>query len=151
MKERAREAAQMWEYAFGISFNTTLVKREEFLSKMDELRHPIVLMGWASWYNDPQYSLDVLKEGSLRITPTAWSNAELAGLLKEADTQPQKEARNRCLRRAEALVMNEMPIVPVYDYIIRYMKNECLDGVIVSMLGTIDFRWAKIKRKDVCQ
>lgn len=140
----------MWEQAFGISFSMTLVKRKQFLSKMAELRHAIILMGWASWYNDPQYSLDVLKETSLRINPTTWTNAEVVELLKLADTQQGKEARNCCLKRAETLVMNEMPIVPVYDYILRYMKNECLDGVVVSRLGTIDFRWAKIKRMNVC-
>jgi oligopeptide transport system substrate-binding protein len=145
-KAISREISRMCEEAFGISLNLVLVSRKNFLSKMVESHHAILMTDWYSWYNDPQYSLGVLKDDSLRINPTKWTHPELPELLKQAEEQPHKEARNNCLRRAEALMMNEMPIVPLFDYTYRYLKNECLNGVAISMFGTIDFRWANIKR-----
>jgi oligopeptide transport system substrate-binding protein len=144
-----REVARIWEEAFGISLHLNIVKRKYFFSKMEESRYAIATTSWASWYKDPQYSLDVLKEKTLQIIPSNWTSAELVELLEQAKEQRQKEDREDLLRRAEALVMNEMPIVPMYDYTYRHMKNERLDGVAISMFGTIDFRWAKIKRAPV--
>jgi oligopeptide transport system substrate-binding protein len=145
----AKEAVRMWKTAFAINVKLHTVKRGEFLSKMDAGEHAIAVTPWGSWYDDPQYTLDIFKGGALRINPSTWANVELAELVRQGENEVDIQRRRDFLKQAELLVMNEMPIIPIHDYSYRYIKNENLDGVVISKFGIPDFRWAKIKRTKV--
>jgi oligopeptide transport system substrate-binding protein len=140
-----KQTAQMLKEAFGISIKLDVVKRKYFFAAMTESYHDIVMTEWYSWYNDPQYTLRIFKGEPLRVNPSNWANAEITELLERAEAELQPTARDYYLKTAEALVMREMPIIPLYECLYRYIKNDKLDGVVISMTGVVDFRWAKIK------
>ena len=49
------------------------------------------------------------------------------------------------MAQAENIVMEEMPIIPVFYYTFKYMKKDSVNNIYLSHLGQIDFKWAEIK------
>jgi oligopeptide transport system substrate-binding protein len=143
----AEQTARMWKEAFGIDIQICAASRKKFLTIRAKGLHDIVLMTWGSWYNDPQYSLTVLSDVELLVNPVKWPNSRLAELLDRANTSTNTEERRAYLRHAEALVVEETTIIPIYDSIYRYMKNDALEGATLSPFGGIDFKWASLRNK----
>ena len=48
----------------------------------------------------------------------------------------------RALREAEDILMDEMPILPIYYYTTVTAANENVKGVRISTLGKISFKYA---------
>ena len=49
------------------------------------------------------------------------------------------------LRDTEHILMDQMPIIPIFHFALNYLQSEALEEVALSPLGQIDFRWAVIK------
>ncbi|MFS8630738.1 MAG: hypothetical protein LOD92_06240, partial [Bacillales bacterium] len=52
------------------------------------------------------------------------------------------EKRLELLKQAEAIIMDEMPVIPIYFYTYNWVQNENLKNVSVTGLGDIQFKWA---------
>ena len=141
----AEEIARMWKEALGINVRVSPVKRKDFLPIRAKEHHDIALMTWGCWYNDPHYSLSVLSDIDLLVNPTKWPDSKLAEIVAKANGSQTLEERREHLRRGEAFVMEEMPIIPLCDSVYRYLKNDALDGVTFSSFGGIDFKWASLR------
>jgi oligopeptide transport system substrate-binding protein len=48
---------------------------------------------------------------------------------------------------AEKLLMEEMPVIPLYFTSICYAKKKNLKNVYVSELNQLDFKWAEYEKK----
>ena len=46
------------------------------------------------------------------------------------------------LKRCESILMQEMPIIPIYHQNMRFVKQDRLKEVCISSLGNLDFKWA---------
>jgi oligopeptide transport system substrate-binding protein len=40
--------------------------------------------------------------------------------------------------------MKEMPIIPLFHYTMLYVSNPKVKGVVLSSLGSVDFKWAYV-------
>ena len=140
-KSIARAIVHSWEEAFHIPFVLDIVKWHEFFERLGGSSHDILMHVWYSWYRDPMYSLSVLQAPSTTINFTKWLHDGFSALLNRADATESSSERDSCLREAEALVIKEMPIIPIFDYSSRYLKNEAFDDINVTHLGNVDFKW----------
>lgn len=141
-KSIATYAVHAWEEAFGVSINIELLPWNDFLNNLSSSSHDIIGVVWYSWYRDPAYSLKLLSTPRNHFNASRWSSEAIKKLLDRAELQQERQARNEYLREAEALFMDEMPIVPIYECNARYMKSEDIDNLYVSPLGNIEFKWA---------
>ena len=55
----------------------------------------------------------------------------------------QKE-REQAMEEAEKILMDEMGCIPLYNSIKAYVANPKLVDVVMSKMGTIDFKWADL-------
>jgi oligopeptide transport system substrate-binding protein len=143
-KSLARAVVRYWEKAFHIPFVLDIVKWHEFFERLGRSSHDILTNVWYSWYKDPMYSLSVLKTATNTINVARWSNDEFTALLNRAEDAQTTSERESCLRAAEELAINEMPIIPIFDYSSRYVKNEAFDNIYVAHLGNVDFKWTTV-------
>jgi oligopeptide transport system substrate-binding protein len=132
-------AIKSWEETFQISFQVEFARDRKFFDAISESSYDILSSVWTSWFQDPLYTFHPLKNRTCKINASRWSNNDFTSLIEQAETFPNQ--RNNYLRKAEQLVMQEMPIIPVFDYTLRYMKNESLSNVYVHRIGNVDFRW----------
>lgn len=143
----AHNAAKQWKEVFGIDFQVASYKWENFMQKC--LAHDFQIMGttWYSWFNDPLYNLEYMKFQTGDMNSSQWHNKTYISLLDQASTSLDQRERKKLLRDAETIVMDEMPIIPVFYYTFKYMKKEHVNNIFLSHLGQIDFKWAYINKQ----
>ena len=81
-----------------------------------------------------------------RTNISGWYSAEYDALIAEAYLTPDRAIRNDCLKRAEALLIEESPIVPILFNQYFYAASADLEGFEVDGFGHIVF--TDVEQKD---
>lgn len=110
------EAVQeMWRRELGVHVNLVNMEQKTLLTMRRTLDYQILRSDWAADYLDPAAFLEVFTAQSGN-NHTGWASADYDALLFEAERTPDPAARHALLRRAEAILLNEAPIIPVFHY-----------------------------------
>jgi oligopeptide transport system substrate-binding protein len=141
-KTTAMAISRAWEEAFGISIIVELRPWNTFLNTLPSSSHDILGLVWYSWYSDPLYTLKIFSNQKSHFNASQWTCPEIQELLDTAEKEKDRPLRNTYLREAEQWLMDEMPAIPVYECNCRYMKAEDIDGIYVSQIGNVEFKWA---------
>ena len=88
---------------------------EEYRQRERSGRLPVWRAGWIADYLDADSFLYFLLHSSAQtVYPLGYRNAELDGLLSEARVSVDPELRYQLYRRAEKLLHQDCPVVPLY-------------------------------------
>ncbi|MCC6745495.1 MAG: peptide ABC transporter substrate-binding protein [Acidobacteria bacterium] len=71
--------------------------------------------GWIADYLDPNTFLDLFQAVTLNNHP-GWANAKYTKLMERANSDPDPLRRLTLLADAEAILLDEMPVIPLYYY-----------------------------------
>lgn len=91
--------------------------------------------GWIGDYVDPATFLMMFASNS-PSNHTRWSNAQFDGLLEQARVEKDDRRRMECFQRAERILMEEMPVIPVYFTVSRAMVRPYVRGYYPNILDT---------------
>lgn len=123
----AELARKQWQKALGI---TVTLQNETWSSYQDRLRMSKFDVGRQAWigdYIDPNTYIDMyVTDGE--NNQTGWSNSEYDALVEQAKSVRDPAERLAVLRKAEAILMEEMPIIPIYFYVSRNMVRPYVRG-----------------------
>ena len=145
MHKMIGEAIQeMWKVNLGIQ-NVTLVNQEwgSYLDARDEGNFTVARAGWIGDYNDPNTFLDMWLTGGGNNN-SRFSNEEFDRLVSECLIESNPSIRMDKLHRMEDILMEEMPIMPVYYYTQPAMISSKLKDVVSIIIGGVDFKSAYI-------
>jgi oligopeptide transport system substrate-binding protein len=98
--------------------------------------------GWAADYPSPRSFLEPLY--SSRARPPAGANASWYGnevvdaLLARADAAPTDEEALAGYAAAEDLVLEDMPVVPLFVDVVQTVHSDDVEGVVVEPHGGVD-------------
>ena len=140
---------QQWRERLGVNVRIEQVEWKVFLDRISRLDFEIARGGWYGDYVDPNTFIDMFVTGGGNNN-TGWSNRQYDGLVASAANQTDPAARMEDFRRAEALLLGEVPIIPLYFYTQVTLVRPGLEGVFPNMLNRIDFgviRWAPNARR----
>lgn len=76
---------------------------------------------------------------------SGYSNPDYDKLIAEAKVESDTAKRKELLREAEDILMEDMPILPIYYYTTVMGWNENVKGIQVSVLGTVYLQGAYIE------
>jgi oligopeptide transport system substrate-binding protein len=114
-KKIALAFRQMWKDTLGIDINLFNQEWKVYLDTQRKMQFDISRAGWVGDYPDPNTFLDMMvSEGS--NNQTGWANKEYDRLIEQAALTTDTKDRLEFFRQAEAILMDEMPIIPVYVY-----------------------------------
>jgi len=99
-------------------------------------------MGWTSWLHDPIYMLDTFRKRSFATNMSRWENEEYKECLEKSDHEIDPLKRKEYLHKAEKILMEEMPVIPICFTTLTYLKNPELQNVYLSHLKQLDFRYS---------
>ncbi|GAB4227253.1 MAG: oligopeptide ABC transporter substrate-binding protein OppA [Chlamydiales bacterium] len=136
----AQAIQQQWREAFGIKIELLGTERSIYLTKGISGDYQIRTATWYSWMNDPNYNLEFLKTKDNRINVTKWENSNYKRLVDLAEREVDAKLRLDYYRKAEQLLLDEMPIAPIYYDTYKFTKRDGISGLIISKLGQLDFR-----------
>ena len=140
----AQAVQQQWNKAFGIS---VLLKSQENKTFIDTVKNHNYQIASGSWYADfldPINFLEVFKYKSNGTNNTEWENPEYMSLLNASGQEPNPLKRYDILRKAEGILMDQMPVAPLFYGAFNYVKEDKISGVYFSELGILDFKHAFI-------
>ncbi|MBU0937012.1 MAG: peptide ABC transporter substrate-binding protein [Spirochaetes bacterium] len=96
--------------------------------------------GWLTDFMDPSGLLSIFTTGNAYNDPK-FNNAEYDRLLT-LSTQTRGKDHFDALYKAQAILMTELPIIPIYHYTDTIFVQSNLKGWDRSVLGTVDFSGA---------
>ena len=93
-----------------------------------------------SMYEDPLYFLDIFRERSCSYNFSRWENKAYQELLSIASSTTDMKKRTDALRAAEKLLIDQMPVIPIYMETCKFLVNENLKGYSITRSGDVDFK-----------
>ncbi len=146
-KKVALAIQQMWKKELGID---TLLENQEwkiFLSTRQELHFDISRAGSSSSIADPQDFLLSYTTGH-GMNDTGWSNAEYDKLIRAAAKTVNTEKRFDILAQAEQLLLEEMPLIPLYYYSDSYLVAPSVKDLDLNAIGHINYKDIYIEKAE---
>ncbi len=141
----AQAIQDQWKQAFGIEVKLHNMEWKVYLEEMHKGNYQIGRMGWLGDFNDPINFLELYKDKLGGNNDTFWENAEFQRLLNESASEADPLKRDQLLAQAEQILMDEMPIAPIYFYTKAYVKDDKVKGVMLHGLGDVDYKYAYIE------
>lgn len=131
-----------WRENLGVDFRIREINPEAYFYKLKEEKDDIFALGWIADYPDPQNFLDVLFHSESPENFGGYSNPELDRLLEQARVERDREKRLALYNRIEEMVMEDMPILPLWfgrSYILvkPYVKDFTLTPLGFPLLHKV--------------
>lgn len=126
--------ASMWQ-AIGVQTQITNVEFGLLTRKVRTRDFDVVRWTYFYAFNDAYSFLQVMSSSNPNNWP-GYSNREYDALLEQSNYMTDGAARAAVLRRAEALMMSEHPIAPIYFYVGRRLVSTRVKGWVDSPRGT---------------
>jgi oligopeptide transport system substrate-binding protein len=144
-KAIAEAVTEMWKKNLGITtIKATNMEFKVLLDRRSKKDYQIGRAGWTGDYLDPMTFLDMWITTSGN-NDAGWSNAEYEALIKKAKSTADQKVRMDAMRQAEAILMKEMPAIPIYYYTNPYLQADKVTGVYRDASNNIDFTYADVK------
>ena len=119
--------AQMWKESLGVD---TRLRAEEFKVLLQDIDRGDVSVFRASWlgdFDDAYGFLQVLQSG-FGINLPHYANREYDDLLERAANDGDLGGRRELLQRAEALMLADQPLIPLYFYVSKHLVSAQVRG-----------------------
>jgi oligopeptide transport system substrate-binding protein len=95
-------------------------------------------------FDDP-IALLQLYAGDNTNNYAGYRNPEYDRLLRESDLMADPAARRALLAKAETLLVRDAPIIPIYDYVRRYLVAPGVQGWVTSGRGPTPSRFLSVR------
>lgn len=124
---------QMWKKNLGIDVGLFNQEWKVFLNTKKNRDYDIARAGWFGDYPDPNTFLDMYVTGGGNNN-AGWSNKEYDDLIQKAWRAQTREERYRYFQRCEEILVDEVPIIPIYTYTRIFLKRPELHGLVPNVM-----------------
>ena len=123
----AQAIQQFWLKELGIKITLTNVDWKVYLDRESQGQYQISRAGWIGDYVDPNSFLDMMvtDRGNNK---TGWSNKQYDSYINKATFANDESERLKNFSKAEEILMDELPIIPIYTYTRVYMLRDEVKG-----------------------
>lgn len=143
----AQAIQEQWHRAFGFQVRLEAIERKVYFDRISRKDYQLAFCSWGADFHDPINFLEVFKYRHQGTNNTQWENEQYIELLNASSQIHDRKKRLETLRQCEAILMEEMPIIPLFYYSMLYLRDENLDGVVLTSLGNLDFKWASLQNE----
>lgn len=147
-KKLALAVSDMWRENLGINVVPFNQEWKVYLKSESNMDYQIARKGWIGDYLDPNTFLDMyLTNGG--NNNTGWSNAQYDNLIKSASRELDSEKRFKIMQEAEAILIDEQPIIPIYFYVYEFLTKPYLKGVYGNALELHNYKYAYVDEAEM--
>ncbi len=126
---------KQWQNNLGITASLRNEEWGSFQSSQQEMKYTVARRAWVGDYLDPNTYLDMFVTNG-ENNCTGFSNAEYDKLIAAAAKESDPEKRMHMLESAERILMDDVPIIPVYFYVSRNMVRPHVRGFYNNLQDT---------------
>jgi oligopeptide transport system substrate-binding protein len=137
---------QGWKTELGINVTLDNAEWQVYLDNLSNLNYQVGRLGWIADYNDAYTFLEMYNSKDNGNNDTGWENAQYTELLKQSVVEKDAKKRTSILLEAEKIMMDEMPVAPIYFYTNLYISKDHVTGMEPDGLGNIYIKGVDIKK-----
>lgn len=141
----AQYIQEEWSKKLGISSQLDNSEWQVYIDKLKTGDYQIGRMGWVADYLDPYTFLEQFDTAKNGNNQTGWENAEYKKLLDKAVAEVDEAKRLDYLKQAEAIIMTEFPVAPIYYYTNLSVVKKGIENLDPNPTGDIHLKYVKIK------
>jgi oligopeptide transport system substrate-binding protein len=112
-----------WKTVLGIEVTLESQEWQVFLSDTRKLQYQTARMGWIAAGSDPESEFARLWRCSSPNNRPKWCNQAYERILDEIAEMTDRKARLRRLADAEKVMVEEAPIIPLYNYTQKHLQK----------------------------
>ena len=124
---------QMWQNELGIEVELVNQDWKVYLSREMVGDFQISRAGWIGDYEDPNTFLDLMRPNRGN-NKTGWEDMDFDALIEKANTINDQNERYELLNKAEKILIENMPIIPLYTYVRVYQLSSDVKGFYPHIL-----------------
>jgi len=129
----AEAIQRMWKQHLNVDVQLYNQDWKVYLASQNNLDYDIARAGWIADVLDPINFLEMFLTGGGN-NRTGWSSEEYDRLINAAYAEAAGERRIALLQQAEALLMEEAPVIPIYYYTQKHLKAPEVKGFVMNLL-----------------
>lgn len=128
-----------WKNLLGINLKIEPLDQKTHLEKLHRRDYQIALASWICQFHDPVSLLDRFRFLKNSKNYPGWENQAYNGLLEKASLCTDCLQRELFFKEAEKLLLNDMPIVPLYHWTAPCMVHPRIKNIPTTLTGGILF------------
>jgi oligopeptide transport system substrate-binding protein len=140
----AEAIQQMWRTKLGVNVRLVNEEWKVYLDAQRSMNYQICRGSWIGDYVDPNTFLDMWLTGGGN-NETGWSDPEYDRLIAQAAATVDPQQRLDVFQKAEAILMDEMPEIPVYFYTRVYLKRPEVKGWYPTILDNHPYKYVYLE------
>lgn len=144
-KKIAQAAQEMWRTTLGAEIQ---LENVDFQVKLDREKagdYHISRAGWIGDYMDPMTFIDLWYSKS-SFNDAKYNNPKYDELVLRAKSTADQKVRFEAMREAEQMLMEAMPVIPVYFYTLPYAVKPYVTGVYKPLVNYPRLTYADINK-----
>lgn len=135
-RDVAEVIAQAWQNTLGVDARLKNQEWKVYLDSQTKLEYDVSRSAWIGDWVDPGALnfLDLFTTGGAN-NKTGWGNPEFDRLIDAIKLEQDVEKRDRLMLDAEAILLDELPVLPIYSYVTQNLVKPRLGGFHGNMLN----------------
>ena len=135
---------QMWKSELGIDITITNQEWKVYLDSVTQIDFQVARRGWIGDYVDANNFLDLF------ITDGGNNNTNYSDplyddlILYRAPAAKTREERYALFEQAETMLMDEMPIIPIYTYTSKHLIHPSVEGLHSNLMDSLNLKYVKL-------
>jgi oligopeptide transport system substrate-binding protein len=137
---RVAEVLQaQWAKELGVTLTITPLEQKTWVQNQQTLNYTLSGAGWIGDFVDPITFLDLFVSNGGNNW-TGWASADYDRLLAQAAATPDAADRHEIFQQAEALLLEQSPVAPVFFGVRAYLIHPAVRGWEPSLLGLHQYK-----------
>lgn len=134
-----------WRKTLGIAIELEPLEQKVYLDRIAKGDYQLVSGAWAADFKDPINFLEVFKSKNSASNHTGWESLDYLAAIEDSYSCTNKKDRIKKLKLSEQILMDQMPIIPVYHYHMLRLQDSKLKDVVTAETGILDLKWAYLE------
>lgn len=142
-RQLAEVIQNCWQEILGVRVNLQGSEWNLFFSDLSHGKFQVGGCIKSALFRDPVYHLELLQDKTQSYNLSRWEDPTYKQFLTQASLTTDVSERNALLRQAEEILIDQMPVIPIYSEAYLYMIRPHIEKVVIHDLGHVDFKWAR--------
>jgi len=136
----------MWG-AVGAQANITPLDEKNHYNLLLKRSYSVAWAGWVADYRDPKDFLMLCQSSSRDLNNSGYSNPKFDAAIAQSDLESDPVKRAHLLQDAEQMMLDDVPIAPVYNQVSRNLVSPIVSGWYGNDINLNRTRFLKLSRR----
>lgn len=138
---------QLWKKELNIDIRLKNQEWKVFIKTQQMMDYQVSRLGWIGDYVDPFTFLEVFM-AEAGNNKTGWKNAEYDDLIRRSGRAANREERYDYFQKAEAILVDEAPFIPLYHYTTNYLLSQDVKGYYPNIMDYHPYKYLYLERSE---